>query len=150
MSIEIDTIEPKQKLTTKINIDKKHSIYPDEIVIEKCTEYFKGDKLAATTWINKYAMKNKNGKFVESTPDEMHNRMAHEFARIESQYKDTHELNGTSVLLSDYGQSRKALTEEGIYQLFKRFKYVLPQGSVMAGLGNPYMLASLSNCVLPL
>lgn len=117
-------------------------------VLKKCQEYFDGDQLAATTWINKYAMRNDDGKLVESTPDAMHQRMAKQFARIETKYGTATEFGAKTALLSDYGQQRHPMTEDEIYNLFRDFKYVIPQGSVMAALGNPYMLASLSNCVV--
>ena len=104
--------------------------------------------MAATTWINKYAMKDSDGNFVEQTPNDMHVRMACQFARIEQKYRDKSLLNGSFKKLSTYGQIREHLTEEKILNYFKDFKYVIPQGSVMSGLGNPYKLASLSNCVV--
>jgi ribonucleoside-diphosphate reductase alpha chain len=114
-------------------------------VLKNSLTYFNGDELAATTWINKYAMKNKKGEFLESSPDDMHRRMAAEFGRIEAKYLDSEsKLEG----LSDYGQNRSFLSEEGIYDLFKNFKYIIPQGSVMSSLGNPHVIASLSNCVV--
>jgi len=126
---------------------KKQKTYAFDDVFEKALAYFNGDELAATTWINKYAMKNEEGRYVEQTPNEMHQRMAKEFARIES--KHSLDLpNETLENLSEYGKNRKRLTSKSIYQYFKDFKYVIPQGSVMSGLGNPYQLASLSNCVV--
>jgi ribonucleoside-diphosphate reductase alpha chain len=121
-------------------------LFSREEVLKSCVEYFNGDELAATTWMNKYAMRTKNGKFAELTPDDMHRRMAREFARMEEKYR-TH-LNGKHKQLSEYGQSREFLSEEKIYQLFKNFKYVIPQGSVMSSLGNPNIIASLSNCIV--
>ncbi len=113
-------------------------------VLSICLAYFDQDELAATTWMKKYALKDDQGNFLESSPDDMHKRMAKEFARIESNYK----IPNNKEVLSDYGQSRKPLSEKLIYNLFKDFKYVIPQGSVMSGLGNPFRLASLSNCVV--
>jgi ribonucleoside-diphosphate reductase alpha chain len=107
--------------------------------------YFKGDELAATTWMNKYAMKTKTGEFLESTPDDMHQRMAVEFGRIEKKYQEG-EKKGEG--LSDYGKNREFLSEKAIFNLFKDFKYVIPQGSVMSSLGNNNVIASLSNCVV--
>ncbi len=114
-------------------------------VLKASLSYFNNDELAATTWINKYAVKTKNGEFLEKTPDQMHFRMAKEFGRIESKYH--HQKNETEGF-STYGKSRKLLTEERIYELFKGFKYVIPQGSVMFGLGNEEVVASLSNCIV--
>ncbi len=120
-------------------------IFDYKNVLKNSLAYFKGDELAATTWINKYAMKNKKGEFLESTPDEMHRRMAVEFARIEDIYADSEK---GAEGLSTYGQNRSFLSENGIYNLFKDFKYIIPQGSVMSSLGNPHIIASLSNCVV--
>ena len=117
-------------------------------VLKKCMEYFDGDELAATTWMNKYAMTDADGKYVETSPDHMHKRMAKQFARIESKYGPATGLGVKTALLSAYGQQRHPMSEDDIYDLFREFKYVIPQGSVMAALGNPYMLASLSNCVV--
>lgn len=110
--------------------------------------YFEGDDLAATTWMNKYAMKDHDGKFVELSPADMQKRMAHEFARIEAKYKEMHTLNGNAKYLSEYGQTRSFLDEKKIAGYMQGFKYVIPQGSVMSSLGNPYVIASLSNCIV--
>ncbi len=117
-------------------------------VLKKCIDYFEGDELAATTWINKYSMKNKEGQFLELTPDDMHRRMAQQFARKEREYKEQSHLNGSFKHLSKYGQSRELLDEKKIFNYFKDFKYILPQGSVMSTLGNPNLIASLSNCIV--
>lgn len=119
--------------------------YDYQEVLDACLPYFNNDELAATTWINKYCLKDKHGNYLEKTPDDMHQRMAAEFARIESKYKV---LETASENLSDYGKKRKPLTTEKIYKLFKDFKYVIPQGSVMYGLGNTEVIASLSNCIV--
>ncbi len=119
-----------------------------EQIREKCIKYFGGDELAASTWMNKYALRDKNGNLQESTPDDMHRRMAHEFARKEKEYAEYSTMNGKADLLSEYGQKRELLSEEKIFELFKGFKYVIPQGSVMFGLGNKHVIASLSNCVV--
>lgn len=119
-----------------------------EEALEKSIAYFSGDELAATTWLNKYAVKNGEGKFMEATPDDMHSRMAREFSRIEKKYKKMWDKTAQNELLSRYGQVRQELTEEKIVELFKNFRYVIPQGSVMASLGNPYVIASLSNCIV--
>ncbi len=120
-------------------------IFTHKEVLKSALEYFNGDELAATTWINKYAMKNKKGDFFESTPNDMHRRMAVEFARIEKKYLGKEKsVEG----LSDYGKKREFLTEEAIFELFKDFKYTIPQGSVMSSLGNKDVIASLSNCVV--
>ncbi|MBD3637563.1 MAG: adenosylcobalamin-dependent ribonucleoside-diphosphate reductase [Crocinitomicaceae bacterium] len=131
----------------KVVSSEKQKVYEYDQVLKDCMAYFGGDELAATTWMNKYAMKNKNGEFVEKTPRDMHLRMAKEFARIEGMYA-LEEPSYNLESLSKYGQNRKQLTTEKIVDLFDGFKYVIPQGSVMSGLGNPYVLASLSNCVV--
>lgn len=102
-------------------------IYSTEEAIKASTAYFKGDVLAATVFVNKYALKNSKGHIFEQTPDEMHRRIAKEIARIELNYTNP-------------------LSEEEIYDLIKGFKYIIPQGSPMTGIGNPYQIASLSNC----
>jgi ribonucleotide reductase alpha subunit len=103
-------------------------------------EYFKGDELAANVWRSKYA------SLGEKSPDDMHRRMAKEFARIEEKYHKE-ELDDPSTLakLSDYGYNRMPLKEFDIYNLFKDFKYIVPQGSIMSSLGADH-ISSLSNC----
>ena len=101
--------------------------YPFELVLEKATEYFKKDSLAANVWINKYALKDSDGNIYELTPDDMHRRLAREIARIERKYPDP-------------------MGEGEIYQLFKDFRYIVPAGSPMAGIGNDFQVSSLSNC----
>ena len=137
----------KKKSPSAANISKE-TIYNYNDALKKCLVYFKNDELAETTWMNKYAMKNKAGEFLESTPEEMHWRMAREFGRMEENHRHSMYLNGTAELRSAYGKEREALTEEKVFQLFKDFKYVIPQGSVMSALGNKNMIASLSNCVV--
>ena len=106
-------------------------------------DYFNGDELAANVWQSKYAQEG------EETPDDMHKRMAKEFARIE--YKYTVEENRVLKShedyekLSKYGSTRLIQTEESIYNLFKDFKYIIPQGSIMSQLGAK-SIGSLSNC----
>ncbi len=101
--------------------------YSHEEVFAASTEYFKGDTLAANVWMNKYALKDSDGNIYEPTPDEMHRRLAREIARIEQKYPNP-------------------MTEDEIYELFKDFKYIIPQGSPMAGIGNDFQVSSLSNC----
>ncbi|HIK62482.1 MAG TPA: adenosylcobalamin-dependent ribonucleoside-diphosphate reductase [Flavobacteriales bacterium] len=134
-----------QDITTRTN---KQKTYAYEQVLAAAVFYFNGDELAGTTWMNKYAMKDNNGEFVEQTPDDMHRRMAKEFGRIEADYKLKYNLNGSAKFLSKYGQEREDLTEEKVYDYFKEFGYIIPQGSVMSSLGNHYQLASLSNCIV--
>ncbi len=126
----------------------KARTYSYDEVLEHCMHYFAGDELAATTWMNKYAMKDENGYFFERSPDEMHERMAGEFARAEFKYANRQRAKGK--YLSEYGKKRKPLTEKNILNYFKGFQYLVPQGSVMSALGNPRVVSSLSNCtVLP-
>lgn len=117
--------------------------YSLEEVYQNTLTYFEGDELAAQVWIDKYALKNKNGDFLELTPKDMHLRLAKSFAAAEGKYNSSIKEG-----LSEYGQERSPLTEDKIFELFHRFKYLIPQGSVMANLGNPFQLASLSNCVV--
>ena len=106
-------------------MDKK--TFSQEEIQEATLAYFKGDELATRVWANKYALKDSFGNVFEKTPDDMHRRLAKEFARIEAKYP-----NG--------------LTEDQIFALFKDFKFIVPQGSPMTGIGNEYQVASLSNC----
>lgn len=119
--------------------------YTREEVLDVCTKYFGGDELAATTWINKYCLLDESGQYLESSPNDMHRRMAREFFKAESTYITTEPKKEG---LSEYGNKRKALTEEVIFKLFQNFKYIIPQGSVMAILGNEKAIGSLSNCVV--
>ena len=115
---------------------------------EELLNYFNGDELAASTWLNKYAKRDEHGNIVEQTPADMHKRMAKEFARIEKQYDDN-ALPFEQEKFSKHYHKRKPLTEKRIFELFNKFKYVIPAGSVMAGLGADKPV-SLSNCfVLP-
>lgn len=102
-------------------------IYNQNEVMEASLAYFKGDSLAATVWISKYALKDSKGNIYEKSPDDMHRRIAAEIARIETKYTNP-------------------LSEEEIFNLIKDFKYLVPQGSPMTGIGNPFQVASLSNC----
>ncbi len=123
---------------------EKNKTYKYDQVLKKALKYFNGDEMAATTWMKKYAVKNEDGLYEETTPEDMHHRMAREFAKIEDKFgNDTSSEN-----LSEYGKTRSKLTEKDIFGLFKDFKYVIPQGSVMSALGHPHMIASLSNCVV--
>lgn len=115
-------------------------------VLAAALEYFQNDDLAATTWMNKYALRNAKGELIEKTPVDTHKRMAREFARIERSYKPLPAEK--RLLLSAYGQQREALNEERIFELFDGFRDIVPQGSVMASLGDDTRLASLSNCVV--
>ncbi len=101
--------------------------YSQEEAFQKSLAYFKGDELAARVWINKYALKDSDGNLYELSPQDMHVRIAKEIARIESKYPNP-------------------MSEEEVLGLLENFKYIVPQGSPMAGIGNKYQIASLSNC----
>jgi ribonucleoside-diphosphate reductase alpha chain len=113
-------------MTEPINL-KEPQKYTHEEVTEKATAYFQGDTLAASVWMNKYALKDSAGNLYELTPDDMHRRIASEVARIEKKYPNP-------------------MSENDIYELLRNFKYIIPQGSPMAGIGNNFQVASLSNC----
>ncbi len=105
----------------------KKRTYTFDEAFKSSKEYFKGDELAARVWANKYALKDSYGNLFEKNPDEMHKRLAKEIARIEKRYPN-------------------AMSEKQIYDLLKDFKYIIPQGGPMSGIGNKYQIASLSNC----
>ncbi|HQV51918.1 MAG: adenosylcobalamin-dependent ribonucleoside-diphosphate reductase [Flavobacteriales bacterium] len=138
--------ETNVKNQTNSETKKRPLVFGKDEVLANAMEYFHGDELAATTWMNKYALRNVTGDLVESSPIDMHRRMAKEFARIEAKYPKVEPIQRAQ--LSAYGQKRKPMAEEHIFQLFDGFRDVVPQGSVMASLGDPYRLASLSNCVV--
>jgi len=101
--------------------------YSQDEAFQASLEYFKGDDLAARVWVNKYALKDSFGHLYEQTPDDMHRRLASEIARIEKNYENP-------------------MTEDEIFALLKDFKYIVPQGGPMTGIGNDFQIASLSNC----
>ncbi|HPJ54473.1 MAG TPA: adenosylcobalamin-dependent ribonucleoside-diphosphate reductase [Bacteroidales bacterium] len=103
------------------------AVFPYEEALKKTKEYFNGDELAASVWINKYAMKDSFGNLYECTPEDMHRRLAREFYRIEEKYPNP-------------------LSEKEIFELLDHFRYVVPQGGPMSGIGNDHQVASLSNC----
>ncbi|MCK9543363.1 MAG: adenosylcobalamin-dependent ribonucleoside-diphosphate reductase [Novosphingobium sp.] len=118
---------------------------------KKTLKYFNNESLPSEVWLNKYALKDKDGNLIEETPDDMHIRLAKEFARIEMSYlKDGVDEEKLSNL-TEYGKKRtmfhgsEEIIRESFYHLFKDFRYVIPGGSVMASLGTGY-LSSLSNC----
>jgi len=102
-------------------------IYSPEEAIKASLRYFKGDDLAARVWVNKYALKDSFGNIYELTPDDMHWRLAREIARIEKNYPNP-------------------MPENEIFETLKDFRYIVPQGGPMTGIGNNYQIASLSNC----
>jgi ribonucleoside-diphosphate reductase alpha chain len=116
--VAMKTTDPKTMEQKKYNYDE---------VFKKTLEYFKGDELAARVWATKYALKDSYGAIYELSPDDMHWRIAREVARIEKKYANP-------------------LSEQELYDLFSEFKYIVPQGSPMTGIGNYFQVASLSNC----
>ena len=115
----VDNTMTKKKISLQV--------YSYDEAFKKSIEYFKGDELAARVWVTKYALKDSFGKIYEASPEDMHQRIAGELARIESKYPNP-------------------LTYDEIYALLSDFKYVVPQGSPMTGIGNNFQVASLSNC----
>ena len=101
--------------------------YPYAEAVEGAKEYFGGDDLAATVWVSKYALKDSFGKIYEKSPEQMHWRIANEIARVEGKYPNP-------------------MDASEVYHLLKDFKYVIPQGGPMTGIGNNLQIASLSNC----
>jgi len=101
--------------------------YTQEEAFKASLDYFRGDDLAARVWVNKYALKDSQGNIHELSPEDMHHRLAREIARIEAKYPGP-------------------MGEDEVFALIKDFKYIVPQGGPMAGIGNPYQIASLSNC----
>ena len=113
------SIEPQQPA------EQPKQYTPDEI-LRSSVDYFHGDELAASVWMNKYALRDGNRIF-ELNPDMMHRRLAREYARIEQHYANP-------------------MSEDEIYELLKDFRYIVPQGSPMSGIGNTFQVVSLSNC----
>lgn len=108
-------------------LEKTKLTYTSDEAYQKTLDYFQGDDLAARVWVNKYALKDSAGLIYEGTPDDMHHRIASEIARIEERYPNP-------------------LSETEVFELIRNFKYIIPQGSPMTGIGNPHQIASLSNC----
>ncbi|MFP4288950.1 MAG: adenosylcobalamin-dependent ribonucleoside-diphosphate reductase [Bacteroidales bacterium] len=125
--IDKDEEQPATGKKTGAAPPKELKKYTYNEAVKKAAEYFKGDNLAAGVWVNKYALKDSHGNIYERTPDDMHRRLAREIARIENKYPNP-------------------MTEQKVFSLLERFKYIVPQGSPMAGIGNPYQIGSLSNC----
>ncbi|MDD2246726.1 MAG: adenosylcobalamin-dependent ribonucleoside-diphosphate reductase [Proteiniphilum sp.] len=105
----------------------KKETYTFNEAFKASMDYFRGDELAAKVWVSKYALKDSQGKIYEKTPEDMHWRMVKEISRIEKKYANP-------------------LSENELFALFDRFRYIIPQGSPMTGIGNDYQVASLSNC----
>ncbi|MCF8295075.1 MAG: adenosylcobalamin-dependent ribonucleoside-diphosphate reductase, partial [Bacteroidales bacterium] len=108
-------------------VEGKRATYTNDEAYKSSLEYFKGDELAARVWVNKYALKDSNGHLYELNPDQMHRRLAAEIHRMEKNYSNP-------------------LPVEEIYQALKEFKYIVPQGGPMSGIGNTFQIVSLSNC----
>jgi ribonucleoside-diphosphate reductase alpha chain len=102
-------------------------IYTFDEAYQASLIYFTGDELAAKVWVNKYALKDGFGNIYEKTPADMHNRLVSEIHRIEKKYPNP-------------------IPKEKLFQLFEKFKYIIPQGSPMTGIGNDHQISSLSNC----
>jgi ribonucleoside-diphosphate reductase alpha chain len=111
---------------TKEEQKLRHTYSFDE-AFKASLEYFQGDELAARVWVSKYALKDTRGKIYERTPDDMHRRMASEIRRIEKKYPNP-------------------LSYDELFELMRQFRYIVPQGSPMTGIGNKFQIASLSNC----
>jgi ribonucleoside-diphosphate reductase alpha chain len=126
-SQQFQQVELSEMEETQSDIRFHGEKYTSEEVMEKATEYFGGDEMVASVWINKYALRDETGDLLELSPDDMHQRIADEFARIESKYQNP-------------------LSAETIFDLLKDFRYIVPQGSPMFGIGNDFQTASLSNC----
>ena len=105
----------------------KKKSYTHDDSFQASLEYFQGDELAARVWVNKYALKDSYGNLFELTPTDMHHRLAGEIARIEKLYPNP-------------------LSEKELFDLFDHFRYIIPQGSPMTGIGNDFQVGSLSNC----
>lgn len=106
-------------------MESKHYSYDE--AYDATLKYFGGDELAARVWVSKYALKDSFGNIYELTPDDMHHRIASEIARIESKYPNP-------------------MSHDEVFGYLKDFKYIVPQGSPMSGIGNSYQVGSLSNC----
>ena len=105
----------------------EHKTYSYEEAFQASLAYFGGDELAARVWVNKYAMKDSFGNICEKSPEDMHHRIASELARIENNYSNP-------------------MSESELFALMDHFRYIVPQGSPMTGIGNNFQIASLSNC----
>lgn len=114
-----------QTQNNKYIVDRKN--YTFEEAFKASLNYFTGDELAAKVWVNKYALKDAFGNIYEKSPEDMHHRLASEIARVETKYPHP-------------------LTEGELFDLFDHFRYIIPQGSPMTGIGNDFQIASLSNC----
>ena len=124
MFAEKEGVKVEEKTVEK---QVKDQTYSFEEAYRASLEYFRGDELAARVWVNKYALKDSSGKIYERTPDDMHHRLASEIHRIEKRYDNP-------------------LSHDELFGLMQGFKYIVPAGSPMTGIGNTHQIASLSNC----
>ncbi len=122
-----DVQKVSEKKEESVSKGSGRAVYTHDEAVQASIEYFKGDELAARVWANKYALKDSFGNLFEKSPDDMHRRLAREIHRVELKYKNP-------------------LPEELIYSVLKDFRYIVPQGGPMTGIGNDYQIASLSNC----
>ena len=109
------------------NQEASNKVFSYDEAYDATLKYFDNDDLAARVWVSKYALKDSFGNIFEKTPDDMHNRIAAEIARIENKYPNP-------------------MSKEEVFDLMKNFRYIVPQGSPMSGIGNNYLVGSLSNC----
>ncbi|HDS07657.1 MAG TPA: adenosylcobalamin-dependent ribonucleoside-diphosphate reductase, partial [Bacteroides sp.] len=119
-------LEVKSQGKAKETQKQRHTYSFDE-AFKASLEYFQGDELAARVWVSKYALKDSHGKIYERTPDDMHRRLASEIWRIEKKYPGP-------------------ISYDELFELMRNFRYIVPQGSPMTGIGNNFQIASLSNC----
>ena len=117
----------KESISEKMASKKEKTVYSFDEAFKASTKYFKGDELAARVWVNKYALKHSNGDIYEKDPNDMHLRIAKEIVRVEKKYKNP-------------------MKEDEVFNLLKDFKYIVPQGGPMSGIGNTEQIVSLSNC----
>jgi ribonucleoside-diphosphate reductase alpha chain len=117
----------EENVATTKDVKVKEAIYSFDEAMAATVQYFNGDEMAAKVWVSKYAIKDSFGNIYERTPEDMHWRLANEIARIEKKYSNP-------------------MNAQDIFNLLKEFKYIVPQGGPMTGIGNPYQIASLSNC----
>src|SRR4030042_1181808 len=119
IDVIVKTVKEEKNVTGSFQSPKT---FPYEEVFEATKEYFQGDLLATIVWVNKYALKDTQGKIYECTPDDMHRRIAREVARIENKYPNP-------------------LSEDEVFELIRNFRYIVPQGSPMTGTGNIFQIA---------
>ena len=114
------TVEKMKKEATK-----ERKVYTNDEAFQSSLKYFKGDELAARVWVNKYALKDSDGNIFEQNPNDMHRRIAKELHRVEVRYDNP-------------------MSEEELFDVLKNFKYIIPQGGPMSGIGNNEQIVSLS------